>query len=152
MKYFTGMSRQKDKDEASWAKRVMCGTLIFIWLAVAACSHWREAFLDDGINEATQEEVVKTLGKPWRTKTSLLNGKTTWTYRYVLTESELDPLDLGVIGRGVTKVADAAASMIGRSDSQGNREKPICIHYLLTFDKRKTLQDWKREDCSGTPL
>ncbi|MCH8039704.1 MAG: hypothetical protein IH977_05085 [Nitrospinae bacterium] len=152
MKYFTGMSRQKDKGEVSWAKRVMCGTLIFLWLAVAACSHWREAYLDDGINEATQEEVVNKLGKPWRTKTSLLNGKTTWTYRYVLTESELDPLGLGIIGRGVTQVSDAAAGIFGQSDSGGNREKPICIHYLLTFDKRKTLQDWKREDCSGTPL
>lgn len=126
--------------------------LVIALLSLAACSHWREAYLKGAVEEATQEDIVAKLGEPWRKKDSLLNGDSTWIYRYTLTKSELDPMGFNTLGKGVGQVANTAASMIGQGDKNLVVDKPKCFHYVLTFDPSKILQNWIRESCASTAL
>lgn len=124
-----------------------------IGLGMFSCSHPREAFLKDSVEEASQEDIKNKLGPPVRIKNSLLSGETTWIYRYVMTEKELDATGIKSIGKGVSTVTNAAASLIGKGEDQALLgEKPLCFHYLLTFDKSNILKSWRREDCTQTPL
>ncbi|RMH04251.1 MAG: hypothetical protein D6704_11485 [Nitrospirae bacterium] len=128
---------------------LIAGTVAAIILP--ACSHWRDAYLDDHLHTATQDEIRQKFGDPWQTKTSLLTGETTWIYRYVLTTSELDPTGLRSLGKGIGAVSNAAQSILGgRSSDATVADKPICVHYVLVFDKTQVLQDWKRVACTDT--
>ncbi len=126
--------------------------LLLICGLLTGCSHWRESFLNGSIEEATQEQIETKLGKPWRLKTSLLNGETTWIYRYTLTSGELDPMGVNTVGRGMSAVANSAASIIGRGNSDLAVDKPRCFHYLLTFHESTVLKSWVREPCADTAL
>lgn len=135
------------------------GRLLFIWIALGsiilllgACSHWRESYLKDAVEEATQDDIVAKLGEPWRKKDSLLNGESTWIYRYTLTKSDLDPMGVNTLGKGVTQAANTAASLIGKGDSNLAVDKPQCFHYVLTFNQSKVLKNWVRELCTSTSL
>ena len=59
------------------------------------CAHWRDNYLDSGVGVLTQAEVKEKFGKPHIVNDPLLSDETTWMYRHVLTEGELDPLVLG---------------------------------------------------------
>jgi len=126
--------------------------ILFLSWIVYGCSHWRESFLNGAVEEATEEQVEAKLGKPWKTKTSLLNGETTWIYRYTLTSGDLDPMGLNTVGRGVSAAANTAASMIGKGDDKLIKDKPECFHYILTFSESKVLKSWVREPCADTNL
>ena len=126
--------------------------LLIICGISTGCSHWRESYLDGCVEEATQEQIEAKLGKPWRFKTSLLNGETTWIYRYSLTSGDLDPMGMNTVGRGVSAAANTAASMIGKGDNNLVTDKPQCFHYLLTFHESKVLKNWVREPCADTEL
>ena len=127
-------------------------TLLLICGLVTGCSHWRESYLNSSVEEATQEEIEAKLGKPWRLKTSLLNGETTWIYRYTLTSGDLDPMGVNTVGRGVSAAANTAASLIGKGNSDLVVDKPQCFHYLLTFHESQVLKSWAREPCADTAL
>lgn len=134
-------------------------TTYFLWAGLAlviismgACSHWRESYLKGAVEEATQDDIVAKLGEPWRKKESLLNGGSTWIYRYTLTKSELDPMGFNTLGKGVTQAANTAASLVGGGDKNLAVDKPKCFHYVLTFDQSKILQSWIRESCADTSL
>ena len=131
---------------------LLWGSLASLIISLAACSHWRESYLKGAVEEATQDEIVAKLGKPWRTKDSLLNGESTWVYRYTLTKSELDPMGVNTLGKGVSKAANNAASIIGKGNQNLTLDKPQCIHYVLTFSPSKVLKNWIRESCSSTSL
>lgn len=120
--------------------------------SLGACTHWRESYLKGAVEEATQENVMAKLGDPWRKKESLLNGESTWIYRYTLTKSELDPMGFNTLGKGVSQAANTAASMIGQGDPNLGVDKPRCFHYVLTFDASKILKSWVREFCADTSL
>ncbi len=120
--------------------------------SLGACSHWRESYLKGAVEEATQEDILAKLGEPWRKKESLLNGDSVWIYRYTLTKSELDPMGVNTLGKGVTQAANAAASLVGGGGSNLGVDKPECFHYILTFDQSKVLQNWIRESCADTSL
>jgi len=126
--------------------------LTIVLLSLGACSHWRDSYLKGAVEEATQEDIVAKLGKPWRKKESLLNGDSTWIYRYALTKSELDPMGVNTLGKGVTQAANAAASLVGGGGSNLAVDKPKCFHYVLTFDQAKILQSWIRESCADSSL
>lgn len=133
------------------SKTVMYHISLFLCCAgiLVGCSHWREAYLDDSLHAATQEEVKEKLGPPHRTNHSLLTDETTWTYRYALDESDLKPMDTDSLGRGLTDITSQAAAMIGQPpDPNAPREKVVCVEYYLTFDKSHVLQKWKRKLCS----
>jgi len=122
-------------------------------LLLVSCAHPRDSFLNGATEEASQDDIRAEWGEPLRSKTSLLNGETIWIYRYVMTEKELDPTGLKTFSSGVAGVANAAASMVGKAPDPGQKkDKPLCFHYLLNFNKSHILQDWKRETCAQTPL
>lgn len=125
-------------------------TLTIVILSLGACSHWRDSYLKGAVEEATQDDIVAKLGEPWRKKESLLNGDSTWIYRYTLTKDELDPMGVNTLGKGVTQVANSAASLVGAGDPNLTVNKPKCFHYVLTFDQSKILQRWIRESCAST--
>ncbi len=126
--------------------------LALVLLSLGACSHWRDSYLKGAVEEATQDDIVAKFGEPWRKKESLLNGDSTWIYRYTLTKDELDPMGVNTLGKGVTQVANSAASLVGGGDPNLAVNKPKCFHYVLTFDQSKILQRWIRESCSSTSL
>ena len=122
--------------------------LVTICFVLVACSHWRDNYLDDGVDQVTQAEVREKLGKPHITKEPLLEEETIWIYRYALTDSEIDPLGVKSIGRGVTEIGNQAASIIGKGQNGGPPPERInCFRYVLKFDREKILRDWKREPC-----
>ena len=126
--------------------------LLFMCGLLTGCSHWRESYFNKAVEDATQDQIEAKLGKPWRTKTSLLNGETTWIYRYSLTSGDLDPMGINTVGRSVSAAANTAASMIGKGGDQLIIDKPQCFHYILTFHETKVLKNWIREPCADTDL
>ena len=117
---------------------VLC-LVLMLCLALAACSHWRDSYFDDGIGELTQADVKGKLGKPHMVKDPFLSDETTWTYRYAISESELDP-------SGVKSFGKQAGNLMGGAKG-GSREKVYCYMYILTFDKEGILRHWEREVC-----
>ena len=131
---------------------LLWGSLTSVIVSLTACSHWRESYLKEAVEEATQDDIVAKLGEPWRKKNSLLNRESTWIYRYTLTKSELDPMGINTLGKSVTNAANTAASMIGRANENLTSDKPQCFHYVLTFNPSKVLKNWARESCTSTSL
>ncbi|MFQ5993100.1 MAG: hypothetical protein ACE5NA_11750 [Nitrospiraceae bacterium] len=124
------------------------GLIAVLCLCVAACSHWRDSYLEDSVDQATKQDVKEKLGPPNRQRSSLLEGTSVWMYRYSMTESELHPWNPSNMGRGVTGMANKAAEMIGKPADEQKREKLMCVSYELEFDKQEVLRNWKREPCS----
>lgn len=124
------------------------GVLLLCLGGFTACSHWRDAYFDDGVGKITQRDVRKKLGKPHIVEDPLLSDETTWIYRYGLSESDLDPWGVGTLGQGVSDLGNKAAAMIGRGQPGGGpRERVHCVRYVLTFDREAVLRAWKREPC-----
>ncbi|MCA9497615.1 MAG: hypothetical protein KC588_00330 [Nitrospira sp.] len=113
--------------------------VFMLCLALVACSHWRDSYFDNGVGVLTQSDVKGKLGKPHMVKDPLLSDKTTWTYRFAMSESELDP-------SGVKALGKQAGSLMGGAQG-GPREKVFCFMYILTFDKEGILRHWEREIC-----
>ncbi len=125
-------------------------TYLLVLLVVAmsslllSCSPWRDTYFDDGIDMLTQPDVQEKLGKPHIVNDPLLSDETTWMYRYILTEGDLDPF-------GITTFGKEAGSVFGGKEGV-LREKVYCYVYALTFDKEAVLRHWKRELCQVPPL
>lgn len=137
--------------------RVLWPIVFFLLLSLAACSSGRESYLKGALNNASQQEVVEQLGEPWKKKTSLLRGLSTWIYRYALTQDELDPMGVDQLGRSVFKATESVTAMMGLGGGANNPlnpgTRPHCYHYILTFDDTtKILQRWMREACADTDL
>jgi len=103
------------------------------------CAHWRDNYLDSGVGVLTQTDVKEKLGKPHIVNDPLLSDETTWMYRHVLTEGELDPWGIETFGK-------EAGSLLGGAEGL-SREKIYCYVYTLTFDKEAVLRHWKRDLC-----
>ncbi|GJL58347.1 MAG: hypothetical protein NPIRA03_12040 [Nitrospirales bacterium] len=119
-------------SQLKWVGLMLC-------LALVACSHWRDSYFDDGVGVLTQSDIKEKLGKPHMVKDPLLSDATTWTYRFAMSESELDP-------SGVKALGKQAGSLMGGPEG-GPREKVYCFRYVLTFDKEEILRHWERELC-----
>lgn len=104
-----------------------------------SCSPWRDTYFDGGIDELTQPDVRDKLGKPHIVDDPLLSDETTWMYRYILTEGDLDPWGIATFGK------EAGSALGGKEGVL--REKVYCYVYALTFDKEDVLRRWKRELC-----
>ena len=144
MKLFFSLSQQAIiKRQAIW----LLTSFVGVWVFIAGCDPWRESYLKNGVETITQEEIEKKFGSPFRTKESLLDEEAIWIYRFAFMGKDLEPMGIDTLGKGITDVANAAAAMVGKSSGGQAVEKPICLHYILTFDKAKVLRDWKRETC-----
>lgn len=115
--------------------------LLLIWLSIflVSCSPWRDRYFDHGIGELTQPDVREKLGKPHIVDDPLLSDETTWIYRYVLTEGDLDPWGIKTFGKEAGSVLSGPEAVL--------REKIYCYVYALTFDKEEILRRWKRDLC-----
>ncbi len=113
--------------------------VLMLCLGLVACSHWRDSYFDDGVGVLTQSDIKAKLGKPHMVKDPLLSDETTWTYRFAMSESELDMSGIKALGK-------QAGSLMGGAKG-GPREKVFCFMYILTFDKERILRHWEREIC-----
>lgn len=104
-----------------------------------SCAPWRDNYFDSGVGVLTQPEVKTKLGKPHIVNDPLLSDETTWMYRYVLTESDLDPWGIKTFGKEAGSVLSGPEGVL--------REKVYCYVYALTFDKEAVLRKWNRELC-----
>ena len=137
--------------------RVLWPLAVLLVMSLAACSSGRESYLKDALRKATQQEVVEQFGEPWKKKTSILRGQSTWVYRYALTQDDLDPMGVDKLGRSVFKATEGVTAMMGLGGGSNNPLnpglRPRCYHYILTFDDAtKILQRWLREACADTDL
>jgi len=124
------------------------GLILALSFVLGACSYWRDAYLNNGVGNVTEEGVREKWGKPHIVKTSLLDDQTTWTYRFVLTEEEMDPIGLSSIGKDVSAIGNQAASIIGKGPQGGPApERVKCFRYNLIFSQEKILKTWDREPC-----
>ena len=104
-----------------------------------SCSPWHDNYFDSGIGELTQPDVKEKLGKPHIVNDPFLSDETTWKYRYILSEGDLDPLGFKTFGK-------EAGSLLGGPEGP-LRENVYCYVYALIFDKEAVLRKWDRELC-----
>ena len=126
--------------------------VLVLGLSLSACNHWREAYLNDAIQTVSQDKIIDRFGEPWKEKASIVNGQTTWIYRYALTADELDPMGVNALGQSMSHATDALGALIGGGGNTGQKNRPQCFHYMLTFDKAGILKHWRREACATTSL
>ena len=119
----------------SWSFLLVLGLACLLM----SCAPWRDSYLDNGVGVLTQAEVKEKLGKPPIVDDPLLSDDTTWMYRYILTEADLDPFGIKTFGQQAGSVLSGPEGKL--------REKVYCYVYALTFDKETVLRDWKREEC-----
>ena len=117
------------------------GVLLVLSLSclLLSCAPWRDRYFDNGIGELTQVDVKGKLGKPHIVDDPLLSDETTWKYRYILTEGDLDPWGVKTFGKEAGSVFSGPEGAL--------REKVYCYVYALTFDKEAVLRKWERELC-----
>ena len=108
-----------------------CNLLLVFGLSlfIISCAPWRDSYLDDGVGVLTQPEVRQKLGKPHVIEDPLLSDETTWRYRYVLTEGDLDPWGIKTFGKEAGSVLSGPEGTL--------REKVYCYVHVLVFDKEK---------------
>ena len=124
------------------------GTLALLagWLlALSGCANWRESFLDDGVDRATQAEVLDKFGPPHQVRESLLDQESFWTYRFTMTDKEANPWDLR------KRAFDKAPPPPKDPKEPPRVEDMSCYRYDLKFDRSKILREWTRAPCkTGT--
>ena len=106
---------------------------------MVGCAPWRDNYFDSGIGVLTQSDVKAKLGKPHIVNAPLLSDETTWVYRHVLSEGELDPWGFKTFGKEAGSLMSGPEGLL--------REKIYCYVYTLTFDKEAVLRKWNRELC-----
>lgn len=121
------------------AKGIVSGVVLALCIALVACAPWRDRYFENGVDVLTQADVKGRLGKPHLVNDPLLSDEVTWTYRYAISESELDP-------SGIKSFGKQAGNLMGKANG-GPREKVYCFKYILTFDKNGVLRHWERQIC-----
>ena len=129
---------------------VRFGPLVLVALfLITGCNRpWRDAYFDKGLQKLNQADVQERLGPPHTNKTSLLGEQSVWTYRYPVTDEEMDPW--GSFGKTASRAKEGAAAIVGQGKDQGKYPTLRCVKYTLKFDEEKILQDWKRDACQPT--
>lgn len=111
--------------------------------SLGACGGpWRDAYFKKGVDRLTQEEVTEKLGPPHTAKTPALGGDSLWTYRFAMSEKELDPWNMSFIANA----SQSVGALLGKG-GEGPKETLYCFRYTLTFNEEKVLKNWKREEC-----
>lgn len=123
---------------------VVCGLAIALSGVLTACGGpWRDAYFRKGVNRLTQEDIREKMGPPHTAKTPVLGGDSVWTYRFPLSDKDLDPWN-------PTFIADASQSVSALMSKNQEGPKPTlyCYRYTLTFNEEKVLKSWKRDECT----
>lgn len=121
---------------------VLCLALVVCTMLAGCAAPWRDTYFKKGVNRLTQDEIREKLGAPHTAKTPALGGDSVWTYRFALSDKDLDPWN-------PTFIADASQSVSALMSKNQEGPKPTlyCYRYTLTFNEEKTLKSWKREEC-----
>jgi hypothetical protein len=123
---------------------VLCGLAVALAGMLTACGGpWRDAYFKKGVNRLTQEDIREKMGPPHTAKTPVLGGDSVWTYRFPLSDKDLDPWN-------PTFIADASQSVSALMSKNQEGPKPTlyCYRYTLTFNEEKVLKSWKRDECT----
>lgn len=129
------------------ARAVRCVVALSLAVAMAclltACSApWRDTYFKKGVHRLTQEDVREKLGPPHTAKTPALGGDSTWTYRFALSDKELDPWNPAFIAD-----ASQSVSALMSKNQEGPKPTMYCYRYTLIFGEDKVLKSWKRDEC-----
>ncbi|MBI2880822.1 MAG: hypothetical protein HYY21_04490 [Candidatus Tectomicrobia bacterium] len=89
-------------------------------LALVSCTPWRDTYLTEGVNRATQDDVTKRLGPP-HFQRELTGGGTVWTYQ----QQHVSFFETGTRTTG----------------------QSYCLEYVLIFDRERVLREWRTQDC-----
>jgi len=124
---------------------VLAGALIFTmagtWTGCAA--PWRDTYFKKGLNRMNQDEVREKLGPPHTAKTPALGGDSMWTYRFALSDKELDPWNPAFIAD-----ASQSVSALMSKNQEGPKATLYCYRYTLIFNEERILKSWKRDECT----
>jgi len=88
---------------------------------LSACSLLESEYFQGKVNEVTQETVASRYGEPHK-QDQLPDGRSAWTY------------------------FDRGSSTSGYGSYV---RRPSCKAYVLTFDDRHVLRDWKQQGCTA---
>lgn len=102
-------------------RAILWCVVAFLMAGTIACSEFETEYFKDRINVATMERVAKRYGPPHKSE-QVDGDKIRWTY----------------FNRGS-----------GTSSYSGYARSSFCRVYILTFDQREILRDWKQEDCEA---
>jgi hypothetical protein len=133
------------RPPSPWTRSLLrLGLLVLLGAALSGCggSPWRDTYFKKGVDRLTQDEVREKLGPPHLTKTPVLGGESLWTYRFALSDRDLDRWSPTLL----VEASQAASAFMSRGQ---DAPKPTlyCYRYLLTFNEEKVLTRWKREEC-----
>lgn len=123
---------------------VICALAVVLAGVLTACGGpWRDSYFKKGVNRLTQEDIREKMGPPHTAKTPVLGGDSVWTYRFPLSDKDLDPWN-------PTFIADASQSVSALMSKNQEGPKPTlyCYRYTLTFNEEKVLKSWKRDECT----
>ncbi|WP_447971950.1 hypothetical protein [Nitrospira sp. Kam-Ns4a] len=102
---------------------IVRGLAAILAAGAVACSTWQGEYLRANVGKATQADVRQHLGEPSLTR-SLEGGGSEWLYHYFAGKLYSELVEGHVGGR-----------------------QPDCTEYLLTFDERNVLSDWRKQAC-----
>jgi hypothetical protein len=125
-----------------YSAAVFCLALTLGGMLTGCGAPWRDTYLRKGVDRLTQEEVREKLGPPHTAKTPALGGDSVWTYRFALSDKDLDPWNPAFIAD-----ASQSVSALMSKNQEGPKATLYCYRYTLTFNEDKTLKTWKREEC-----
>lgn len=123
--------------------------LLALWVLTGCNRPWRDSYFDKGMHRVTQAEVQETLGPPHTNRTLVLGEESVWTYRYPMSDAEMDPWR--GMGKTAAQAGASAAAIVGQGSDVSKYPTLHCQKYTLKFDKDKVLTEWKREACGPTP-
>ncbi len=121
---------------------VLCLAVVLVSGLASCGAPWRDSYFKKGMNRLTQEEIREKLGPPHTAKTPALGGDSMWTYRFALSDKELDPWNPAFIADATQSVG----ALMGKNQ-EGPKPMLYCYRYTLTFGEDKILKNWKREEC-----
>lgn len=141
-----GLRRTRRAGQSAVSVGVVVALLALAMLATGCNRPWRDKYFDKGLRTLTQTDVQEMMGPPHTSKTSLLGELSVWTYRFPVTDEELDPM--GSFGNAAMKAKQTAAAAVGQGKEGSTYPTLRCVKYTLKFDKDKLLQEWKRDPCT----
>ena len=120
------------------------GLVVTVAVTATGCAApWRDTYFKKGLNRIHQDEVREKLGPPHTAKTPALGGDSMWTYRFALSDKELDPWNPAFIAD-----ASQSVSALMSKNQEGPKATLYCYRYTLIFNEEKILKSWKRDECT----
>ena len=102
-------------------RRASLGIVMVGCGVLSGCGLFETGYFQDKVNAVTQETVASRYGDPHK-QDQLPDGRSAWTY-----------FDRGSNTSGYGSYV----------------RPPSCKAYVLTFDEKQVLREWKQQNCTG---